>query len=244
MLSLKKYKKPELITLLIDRTRNIAKMTNSGDEVRSVERALRKLNQMIYLHRAVIIEPSGVLEHKGGFFVDVTPYEIDEIVNLVYSPTPFLEASFLDMEFGLLPFISSSSTAYGTTSTILSYIDQISNLNAMVRKLHTAFDHYLWPITSDGHRFLQLRSKSPLVEVRFLPYIDPFKEEYNLFEDEFQFILELSYLYLLLENSIQMASGRSLGAFREMGIAPEYLEKKIKELLTDFRNGGYVGAPL
>lgn len=219
-------------------------MTNPGDEVRSIERSLRKLNQMVYLHRAVIVKPEAVVEHKGGFFVDVTPYQIDEIVNLIYSPTPFLEASFLDMEFGLLPFISSSSTAYGTTNTIISYIDQISNLNAMVRQLHTAFDHYLWPITPEGHRFLQLRNKSPLVEVRFLPYIDPFKEEVSLYEDEFQFILELSYLYLLVENTIQMASGRSLGAFREMGLKTEYLEGKIKELLTDFRNGGYVGAPL
>jgi hypothetical protein len=242
LISFKKRTKDDFIETLKDRTANIAKMVNPSDFNLSVERAIRKLNQKIYLARAIIFKKDDIVTHKNGFFINLTPYKIDEIISVTFSPTPFTESTWIDPELGLLPYISSGSAP--PTSSIINYLDQLSNLNMMVRRMNSSFDWYVWPITPEGQQFLQLRNNFPMVEVKFLPYLDAKDVEWILFEDEYQLVTELSYLYLLAENARQMQSGKALGAMKESGSDLKDIQAEIKELLENWRDGSYIGAPV
>lgn len=241
MVSLKSIPKSILLSELQDRTKQIAMMVSESDYSRAIQRAIRTLNDLVSLHRAVIIKEDQILTYNGGYFIDVSPYYIDELVEVIYSPTPFSESSWIDPELGLLPFISSSSSATSVYSSLTSYIDQLTNLNMMVRQLKSSFDHYLWPVSPDGHQFLQLRVRQPLVEIRFLPYFNPDEDSWTLFEQEITFVNDLSYYYLLLMNAEQIQSAAPLGAFKESGPQTEYFNAQIDKLLTNFKAQGVIG---
>jgi len=99
-------------------------------------------------------------------------------------------------------------------------------------------------LTADGRQLLQIKNPGKLFWVEYLSYLDPSSDSWELYESEYQFVLELAFNYACHANVEIQAQSSMLGVGKEAVSLVQYWDTKIKELVKAYEESSvinYVG---
>jgi hypothetical protein len=231
MVSLRERKKADLVGDVLVRTAKIPKLIDEDEIIRQVERTIRILDERMFNPRNFLFDNSLVAD---GSFVDVTPLMIDEINNVYYAAeTNQVAADVGGLGLGLLPFLS-SSTNFFSLESVIDYINLQSVLNMMSRHMNLYGDWELWPVDAQGRQKLQINNSGKLFRIEYLPYLNPELDSWYLYENEYQFVKELAYLYTCHVNAELQSQALLLGVAKDAITIVNYWDKKITEWIKQF----------
>jgi len=232
MESLREYSKDHFVEEITQRCSKMAKMVSTSDYVRAIERAILRLDEILYYPRNVLLKQDSIFRKEEGYFIDVTELHVDEICAFYYPSDYQIDTGWTE-EIGLLPYISSSSSVFSMMDTVSGYLNQMSNINKIVRNLQTSYDFELFPVSADGRQYLQVRKDYKLCRIEYLPHIDPIKPSWFLYQHEYRFVSEMAYLNAMKQNAEYMFSASPLG-MKESEAVLNYWDKQEKDLDKQF----------
>jgi len=239
MVSLRVRTLADLLSGVKSRTSKMPIILDPSDYQIQIERAVRKLDEMVFNPRSIIFTDAD----NGA--LDVTPFHIDEICAVYYSLEPGSSLlGDLDLGIGIMPIITSQMMPLSSLDSIADYLIVKQIINQLQRKMMNTFDYTLLPLTSDGRQLLQIRNPGKLFWVEYLPYLNPSAEQWELFENEYSFLYELAFCYVGYANIEMQMQSAMLGVGKEAATLMTYWENKIKALLEDFQKSSlinYVG---
>ena len=233
MVSLKKYTKEQILTEGNNRFKKIASMLDKEDLEDMLQQALTWLDQVIFTPRAILFNPENVMNYKGGWFIDVTPYKIDVINNVYYAGDQEYFGNIFFPELGILPFISGGS--YINLGTISNYISLVSNLNSISRQTEMNGDYELWPVDEQGRQLLQVKNNK-IIRIEYLPNIDRNAEEWYLYDYEYGALKDVLFDMCNLFNYEQLMSAQSLGVSKETENLAKYWTDKLEKDKKEFQD--------
>jgi hypothetical protein len=235
MVSLRLRKKESILNDMHRRFSKIPLILDTDDFIIHVERAVRKLDEVMYNPRSVLFT------NASDGLMDVTNLGIDEI-NAVYYSTDSAESILggLDLGVGLLPILSSQTMPMSSLDSVIDYLIFKQVINQLQRKMMNTWDYTLLPLTADGKQFLQVRNPGNLFWCEFLPYLDPAKDEWPMFENEYQFVSELVYAYIGYANIEVQAQAAMLGVGKEAATLLSHWETRIKDLVKEFEDSSVI----
>jgi hypothetical protein len=235
MVSIKERKRESILTDLKSLTSKIPMILDESDFVLQLERAVRNLDEKIYNPRSVVFDDA------SSGLVDVTAYHIDEINNVYYSPeSGETLLAGLDLGVGLMPLLSSQSMPITSLGSITDYLILKNVLNSIQRKMLNIDDYTLLPITADGRQLLQVKNPGKLLHVEYLPYLDPQWDSWFLFENEYQYLINLAYAFVCHANVEVQAQAQLLGVGEKANSLVQYWSEKIKELQKSFEDSATI----
>lgn len=233
MVSLKKYTKEQILTEGDNRFKKIASMLDKEDLEDMLQQALTWLDQVIFTPRPILFKPEDVMNYKGGFFIDVTPYKIDVINNVYYANEQEYFGNIFFPELGILPYISSGSNI--NLTNIADYLSLVSNLNMIRRLTEMDGDYELWPVDEQGRQLLQVKNNK-IIRVEYLPNIDRNAEEWYLYDYEYGALKDVLFDMCNIFNYEQLMSAQSLGVSKETTNLVEYWSKKLEADKKEFQD--------
>jgi hypothetical protein len=233
MVSLKKYTKEQILTEGNNRFKKIASMLDKEDLEDMLQQALTWLDQVIFTPRAILFNPENVMNYKGGWFIDVTPYKIDVINNVYYAGDQEYFGNIFFPELGILPFISGGS--YINLGTISNYISLVSNLNSINRQTEMNGDYELWPVDEQGRQLLQVKNNK-IIRIEYLPNIDRNAKEWYLYDYEYGALKDVLFDMCNLFNYEQLMSAQSLGVSKETENLANYWKEKLNKDKKEFQD--------
>lgn len=234
MVSLKQYKKTEIIEKLKQIASKTAMVLDDDDIAFCLERSIGKLNEVMFDPRCVIFDNEHLTTKNGSVFVDVTSFKMDVINTVYYAKNEsdnFLSSATLGI--GFFPWLS-SITGVSFLSDVTGYLILQGNLNALNRQLTLVDDYELWPTDSDGRQLLQIRSDPQLFICEYLPFIDSEDDSWYLYNQEYQLVLEYTRCLMYQRNQEAVASASSLGFGKDALSLVQYWEKQADKALKDF----------
>jgi hypothetical protein len=235
MVSLKERKRESILTDLKSRTAKMPRILDESDFTIQLERAVRNLDERIYNPRSVVFDDA------SNGLVDVTQYYIDEITNVYYSPESGESLlAGLDLGVGLMPLLSAQGMPVTSLGGITDYLILKNVLNSIQRKMMNIDDYTLLPITADGRQLLQVKNPGKLLQVEYLPYLDPKWDSWLLYENEYQYLLELAYNFIGHANVEAQAQAQLLGVGEKASTLVQYWGEKIKELQKEFEESSII----
>ena len=235
MVSLRKREKSASLTYLTNRTSKIPLVLDPSDFRLHLERAVRKLDECLFNPRSVILTSA-----KDGN-IDVTALHIDEINTVYYSQDSVSNLlGGMDLGIGIMPLLSAQMMPLSSLESIIDYLLLKNVYNSIQRKMMNTWDYTLLPMNVDGKQFLQVKNPGNLFWMEFLPYIDPAQDMWELYENEYMFLLELAYCYICHAN-VEIASQVSiLGVGKEAAALTNYWEQKIDKVIKEFNDSSLI----
>ena len=204
-----------------------------------LERAVRKLDELMYNPRSVIFSNA-----ESGF-VDVTALHMDEITAVYYSQDSISTLmGGLDLGVGIMPILTSQMMPLTALDSMIDYLIIKSIMNSVQRKMMNAWDYTLLPMNSDGKQFLQIKNTGNLFWCEYLPYLDPKADVWEMFENEYSFVIELAFAYICSAQIEATMMVTILGVGREAANLSSYWDKKIETIIKEFTDSSiinYVG---
>jgi hypothetical protein len=235
MVSLKERERSEILAGLGRRFSKIPLILDPGDLDMHLERAVRKLDELLFNPRSIIFN------NASDGLVDVTALNID-VITAVYYSTESADSLLggMDLGVGILPMISSQMMPLSSLDSIVDYLAVKGLINSMQRMMLNTFDYTLLPLTADGRQYLQIKNPGKLFWCEFLPSLDPRAEKWGLFENEYQFVVELAYDYIGYANIEIQAQASMLGVGKEAANLLSHWEKKVEDLIKEFEEGSLI----
>ena len=235
MVSLRKREKAALVSYLENRTSKMPILLDPSDYILQIERAVRKLDEVMFNPRSTI------LENASNGLIDVTALMMDEITTVYYSQDSISSLmGGLDLGVGVMPILTATMMPLSTLESMVDYLIIKSLLNHVQREMLNAWDYTLLPLDSNGRQYLQVRNPGNLFWVEFLPYIDPASDSWDLYENEYSFLVELCFAYLCHANVEIQAQASSLGVGKEAVALTQYWEKRIETIIKDFTDSSLI----
>ena len=239
MVSLRPRKKEDLISDVKARTSKMPIILDPSDYVLQVERAVRKLDELLYNPRSVLFTDAS----NGN--LDVTPFHMDEITAVYYSAdSGSTVLGGLDLGIGIMPIISSQTMPMSSLDSVIDYLTIKTIINHLQREMLNSYDYTLLPLTADGRQFLQVRNPGKFFWVEYLPYLDPFDDKWEMFENEYSFVFELAFSYVGYANVETQMQAAMLGVGKESASLMQYWKDKVEGLIKDFSESktiSYIG---
>jgi len=200
-----------------------------------LERAVRKLDELLFNPRSTIFTNAS----NGN--VDVTALHIDEITAVYYSQDSASSLlGGLDLGLGIMPILTSQMMPLSSLESMIDYLLIRNVYNSIQRKMMNAWDYTLLPMNSEGKQFLQVKNPGNLFWCEFLPYIDPMDTEWELYENEYSFVIELAYDYICHANVEAQSQVSILGVGKEAANLVTYWENKIEKLIKEFTDSSVI----
>ena len=235
MVSLRKREKSSLLTYLQNRTSKMPIVMDPSDYTFQIERAVRKLDELLYNPRSVIFTNA-----KDGN-IDVTALHIDEITAVYYSQDSISSLlGGMDLGLGIMPILTSQMMPLSALDSMIDYMIIKDIYNSVQRKMLNAWDYTLLPMNADGKQFLQVKNPGNLFWCEFLPYLDPSWDAWEMFENEYSFVMELAYCYLVGSNFENMMAASILGVGKEAINLVDYWNKKIDQVIKEFTDSSII----
>ena len=206
-----------------------------SDFTMQLERAVRKLDELLYNPRSTIFTNA-----KDGT-IDVTALHIDEI-NAVYYSQDSVSSLLggLDLGLGIMPILTSQMMPLTALDSMIDYMIIKNIYNSIQRKMMNAWDYTLLPMNSEGKQFLQVKNPGNLFWCEFLPYLNPYWDVWELFENEYSFLLELTYCYICHANVETQSQASLLGVGKEAVNLVNYWEQKIDKVIKEFTDSSVI----
>jgi hypothetical protein len=200
-----------------------------------LERAVRDLDARIFNPRSIVFDDA------SNGVVDVTVYHIDEINAVYYSPdSGETLLAGLDLGVGIMPLLASQSMPISSLGSITDYLILKNVLNSIQRKMMNIADYTLLPMTADGRQLLQVKNPGKLLWVDYLPYIDPAWSSWSLFENEYQYLVELAFCFICHANVEAQAQAQLLGVSEKANSLLQYWDGKIEKLQKAFAESSII----
>lgn len=235
MISLRKRDKASILTYLQNRTSKMPIVLDPSDFSLQLERAVRKLDELLYNPRSTIFT------NASTGCLDVSALHIDEITAVYYSQDSISSLlGGLDLGLGILPILTSQMMPLTALDSMIDYLIIKNIYNAIQRKMMNAWDYTLLPMNSEGKQFLQVKNTGNLFWCEFLPYLDPSNDVWELFENEYSFLLELAYCYVCHANVEAQAQVSILGVGKEATNLVNYWEQKIDKIIKEFSDSSII----
>ena len=189
---------------------------------------VRKLDENVYSPRDLVVT-------TGTKEVDLTLYNVDAIGMVYYSNDPVFTP--LGPDVGLLPLIlkGQSNFAFGN---VIDFLAMKSTLNIMNRQLRTAPDYEF----VGGKLYFNKAFSSAIVE--YLPYLDGDVDAWDLYQSEFQYLLNRAWCLMNLRNGEALMSATVLGVGKEATGVVDHWQEKLTKLDEEWLTKGsvaYVG---
>lgn len=238
MVSLKKYTREQVLTEGNNRFKKIASLLDKEDLEDMLEQSLSWLDEAIFTPRAILFESKDVMNYKGGYFIDVTPYKIDVINNVYYHEDISDTLNPIVPEIGIMPFLLGGSNYLSLTS-VFDYLNLRSNINGMVRQLELDGDYELWPVDEEGRQLLQVKN-SNILRVEFLPSIDRDADEWYFYDYEYAALKDVLFDKCNLFNAEMQMSATALGVGKESEALANYWKTKLSEDMQNFSDKALV----
>jgi len=210
------------------RKTKFAMVADNAEITQAISRAIRILNDIVH-------NPRNLILLEAGPEIDLTTAKVDEILKVTFSDNKFPNSIL--PEVGLLPLLTNSS-GFTNLESIADYLIVKGTLNILMRQMRSSPDYEYYP------PILRLNGKFRIVSIEYLPYLDPTEESWEMFENEYRFILDYAWADLNIINSEAMASASLLGVGKEAIELAKYWEGKKTELQKKFEDSGvidYVG---
>jgi len=235
MVSLKLRKREDLLSDLKSRTSKMPMILDPSDYVLQLERAVRKLDELVYNPRSIVFTDA------SDGILDVTAFHIDEITAVYYSQEPGASLlGGLDLGIGIMPIITSQTMPISSLDSIADYLIIKTIINHLQREMLNTFDYTLLPMTADGRQLLQIRNPGKFFWVEYLPYLDPSSDGWPLFENEYSFVFELAFSYIGFANIEMGMQAAMLGVGKESASLMTYWENKITNLIKEFTESSII----
>ena len=229
MVSLRKRDRLAVLEALRGRTNKIPMLLDPSDYELHVERAVRVLDEHLFMPRSIIFD------NADNGLVDVTALRVDEVCTVYYSQDSSSQLlGGLDLGVGIMPILTSQMMPLGSLDSMIDYLILKNVLNSLQRKMQNTFDYTLLPMTSDGRQLLQIRNPGKLFWVEYLPYLDPKADSWEMFESEYEFVLELVFCFVCHANVEIQAQSSILGVGKEAVSLVTYWDTKIKDLVKAY----------
>ena len=238
MISLKKYTKQFILNECKQRFNKIASLLDEEDYIDMLEQSLSWLDQAIFTPRAIVFPEEAIINYKGGYFIDVTPYKMDVINNAYYKNTFEDQMNTLLPEVGIMPYILGTQTFTSLTS-IADYLALRTNLNLMARQLQMDGDYELWPADEEGRQLLQVKNKK-IIRIEFLPNIDRNANEWTLYDYEYSALKDILFDKCNLFNAEMQMSASTLGVAKEISNVINYWKEKLEKDIKEFQDKALV----
>lgn len=238
MISLKKYTKQFILQETKQRFSKIATLLDDEDYIDMLEQSLSWLDQAIFSPRAIVFPPEAIINYKGGYFIDVTPYKIDVINNAYYKDNFEDQLNTLLPEIGLMPYILGAQT-FTSLSSVADYLALRTNLNMMSRQLGIDGDYELWPADEEGRQLLQVKNKD-IIRIEFLPNIDRNAESWSLYDFEYAALKDIIFDKCNLLNAEMQMSATTLGVAKEISNVINYWKDKLEKDIKEFQDKALV----
>ena len=235
MVSLRPREKAGLVQYLENRTSKMPIILDPSDFVLQIERAVRRLDEAMFNPRSVI------LTDASNGLIDVTALNIDEI-NTVYYSQDSLSTLMggMDLGVGIMPILTANAMPLSSLESMVDYLVVKNLINLVQRKMMNAWDYTLLPMDAQGRQYLQVRNPGNLFWIEFLPYIDPARESWELYENEYQFLTELAFAYVCHANAEIQAQSVLLGVGKEAVTLTQYWDGKIEKLIKEFTDSALI----
>lgn len=233
MVSLKKYTKQFILNECKQRFNKIASLLDEEDYIDMLEQSLSWLDQAIFTPRAIIFPPEAIIDYKGGFFIDVTPYKIDVINNAYYKDAFEDQMNTLLPEIGIMPYILGTQTLT-SLSSVGNYLALRTNINMMARQLQMDGDYELFPPDEEGHQMLQVKNKN-IIRIEFLPNIDRNADSWTLYDFEYASLKDILFDKCNLLNAEMQMSASTLGVAKEISNVINYWKEKLAKDIEEFQ---------
>ena len=235
MVSLRKREKAALVSHLENRTSKMPIVLDPSDYILQIERAVRKLDEVMFNPRSTI------LTDASNGLIDVTALMMDEITTVYYSQDNISNLmGGLDLGVGIMPILTTTMMPLSTLESMVDYLLIKSLINHVQREMMNAWDYTLLPLDHNGRQYLQVRNPGKLFWVEFLPYIDPSMESWDLYENEYSFLVELCFAYICHANVETQAAASILGVGKEAVTLVEYWNKRIETIIKDFTDSSLI----
>jgi hypothetical protein len=235
MVSLRRRERGDIIGLVEGRVSKMPMVLDRGDFDVQLGRAVRVLDEMMFNPRSVI------LSNAGSGLVDVTGLCIDEVCTVYYSADAAQDIlGGLDLGVGVLPLLSGVSVPVGGLEGVVDYLILKNVINMIQRKMMNVNDYVLLPVGGDGRQYLEVKNPGGLLWVEFLPYVDGGGDWWYLYENEFQFVVELCFLYVCMANFEVQMSASGLGVGKEAVGLYNIYERRVGELVKGFGEGSVI----
>jgi len=238
MISLKSYKKDFILTECKQRFNKIATLLDEEDYVDMLEQSLSWLDQAIFTPRAIIFPPEAVINYKGGYFIDVTPYKIDVINNAYYKDTFVDGMNTLLPEIGIMPYILGTQT-FTSLESIGTYLSLRTNLNMMARQMNMDGDYELFPPDEEGRQLLQVKNHN-IIRIEYLPSIDRNDTQWSLYDFEYAALKDILFDKCNLFNAEMQMSATTLGVAKEISNVINYWKEKLEKDIKEFQDKALV----
>ena len=236
MVSLRLRTRTSLIEEMRGRTRKIPTILDDEDFNRQVTKAVGSLDERLAIPRVAL------LTNARNGVLDVTPFDIDEINTVYYSPgTAESLLGGMDLGVGLLPIITGGSNLTNSLGSLIDYMTLKSVFNMIQRQMMNTEDYYLMPTTADGRQLLQVRNQGSLFALHYLPYLKPDDPAgWGLYEPEWQFLQDLTFYRLLEANAEFQLNASLLGTSKEAMALVEFYVNKQKDLIQAFEDAALI----
>jgi len=204
-----------------------------------IERAVRKLDELLFNPRSVIFTNAV----NGN--LDVTALHIDEINTVYYSQDSANSLmGGLDLGLGIMPILTAQTMPLSSLESMVDYLIIKGLINSLQRKMLNTWDYVLLPMNAEGRQILQIKNPGNLFWVEYLPYLDPMWDEWEMYENEYSFVTELSYAYICHANVEITAQATMLGVGKEAATLTSYWNDKIEKIIKEFSDStiiNYIG---
>jgi len=229
VVSLRKREKSSILDTVQSRVSKMPIVLDPSDFVIQLERAVRKLDELLFNPRSII------LTDASSGLVDVTSLYIDEICTVYYSEDSLNSLlGGMDLGVGIMPILSSQGMPLSSLESSIDYLILKGVLNTIQRKMLNTWDYTLMPIDAEGRQFLQVKNPGNLLWVEYLPYLDPSKDSWDLYENEFSFLQELLFAYICHANAEIQMQVSLLGVGKEAANLVTFWEQKIDKIIKEF----------
>ena len=200
-----------------------------SDFILQIERAVRELNDLLFNPRSILLTDA-----KNGM-IDVTAFDIDEINQVYYSQDTVTNLlGGLDLGVGMMPIITSQMMPLSSLESMVDYLAIKNVLNLVQRQMMNTNDYTLLPMDVNGRQYLQVRNPGNLFWVEYLPYIRPDADEWELYENEYSFLTELTFAYVCHANIEIQAQASVLGVGKEAQNLLQHWDQTIEKIIKKF----------
>jgi len=236
MVSLRLRTRAALAEEMRGRLRKMPTILDDEDLGRQISNAVGVLDERLAIPRVAL------LTNARSGLLDVTPFGIDEISAVYYSPgTAESLLGGMDLGIGLLPIITGGSNLASSLGSLIDYLALKSVFNMIQRQMMNTEDYYLLPVASDGRQLLQVRNQGSLFALHYLPYLKPDSPAgWELYEPEWQFLQDLTFYRLMEANAEYAVNASLLGASKEAMSLVDFYAGKQRDLIKAFEDAALV----